>query len=158
MAHLTKAESAILGYLISVQGTEQTGSTINEIINGTGLGINTVYVYMRKGIPGVRKSNTPGPNGATQYYVNQHTLKADNPAASEIPTALLDSLEYKNVNDSVVEGIKETVKDKPASIERINEIIAAMSNVDRVEFFVVGGQAIALLGLELLNDKSKVMA
>ena len=151
---LTNAASRILGYLISAQGNEKSGSTVEDIIAATGLGRNTVYTYLRGGLPGVVESQYYTLKGAKQYYVTPQTLREAGSKVDEVlPHNIFNLDEIRSCPPEIKAGIESTLNKEPASRERINALMEAMVQADRLENYLVGGAVIMLLARELLKGE-----
>lgn len=158
---LTRAESIIFGYLVSVGGSDIAGSTIKEIMDATKLSQQTVYTKTPH-IPGVQRCRNNSNTGAAMYYIDPIELKniMSTPMLSEVDVHIhiMDSIEWSEVAPHVRDGLESTVKRKPASFARIGEIAAQMnqtqnmSDKDRAATWAIGGQAIAIIALELLKE------
>lgn len=164
--HLTRAQSAILGYLISINANESSGGTIKEIIAATGLGQNTVYMNLRNGVPGVLKCKYAALTGAAMYYVDpaalNETVKAINAgggAASVVDSPMQLAI-WARQEPVVKAGLEKTYLSKPASWERLGELTAGIEQIpanwpdkNRLKQLAIIGQSIALLSLDLLEKE-----
>lgn len=142
----TKAEQKILGMLLAAGGDRNSGSTIRDIQEATGLSHNTVYLAIRKNIPGVLKCMSHTNTGATMYYCTNDSIR-DNPVLGTVPTTTViqtaamqhiwDSEEWQNAGNDPLAFLSVVHDKAPASAERIEELLetlnAALVNADEYD-------------------------
>lgn len=159
---LTGAQARILGYLTSVGGNANAGSTTVEIMAGTGLSQNTVYTALRHGVPGVlecmHRSNV---TGAKMYYVNMESLKSIagvrlNGEDITKPKAFFDHPDFTRW----ASDIKGNVDKRASSMERLAEIVHSinhpptdLSDDKLVDWYIVAGATLAGIALNMKEAK-----
>lgn len=160
--HLTRAQSAILGYLISTNTSESAGNTVKEIIAATGLGQNTVYENLRRGVPGVLKCTQTSLTGADMYYVNPSALK-EATASLVLPSVTtvdspLQMVQWDKAPENVKAGLEKTYLGKNATWDRLGELMAGFNQIpnewnDKARLYqtAILGQAIALIAFDLIE-------
>lgn len=158
MGALTHAQSQIMGYLISANGNETSGSTAKEIMAATGLSQNTVYTNLRYGVPGVMKCRTTSSRNSDMYYVTGESLKTATIETKPTFTPVEDSVEW--AKNPFRDQIRPTVSKEPASDERITQLVNALvtalkdDSIDnRYARIAVAAQSIAIHALTLGKDK-----
>lgn len=165
MPRMTHTQSNILGYLISVGGSELAGSTVKEIRDATGLGHNATYTALRQGVPGVKPCRSTTKTGATMYYAEPLAMAPHPDAITEAkpaPISIWDSAEWANVDPGLFASLDIAYRKAPASEVRIGELIDALNAIESSEMleaerlmrYAVGGQAIAMLALDLIQESN----